>query len=598
MLKRTFDPAEPPRPERRSHAATWHGVTLVDDFAWLRAANWQEVMRDPNKLDPAIRAYLEAENAYAEQALAGTTTLQDTLFAEMKGRIKEDDSTVPANDGPYAYYLRYREGGQHPAICRMPRGGGRRRAPARRRRARARQGLLQSRRHRAFARTTACSRGPRTRRAPEFYTVRIRDLATRARSCRRRARCDGFGRVDQRCVRVLLRAARPQPSPVARVPASSRHAGGGRRARLRGDGTGLFRFHRRDAIAAASGRSRSTITRPRKTGCSTWPMPTRCRALVAAREKSVQYDVEHHPNLFGQDALVLRTNADGAEDFKIVWTPRGESARPSAGATSFRIAPASTSSRSSCWRTGWCGSSARTGCRASWCAALPRAKSTRSHSPRKPIRSGMDGGYEFATNTLRFTYSSMTTPAEVWDYDLAARTRTLRKRQEVPSGHDPSAYVTRRVFAPTPRRRDGADLDPAPQGFRARRNGALPALRLRRLRDFHAGRVQHQPALAGRSRLRLRDRARARRDREGLALVPRRQAEEEAQHLPRLHHRGGIPGGRALDRGRSHRRAGRVGRRHAGGRGRQHAARTRSAPSSPRCRSSTCSTRCWTTACR
>jgi oligopeptidase B len=60
----------------------------------------------------------------------------------------------------------------------------------------------------------------------------------------------------------------------------------------------------------------------------------------------------------------------------------------------------------------------------------------------------MDGGYEFVTDLLRFTYSSMTTPSEVWDYDLATRGRTMRKRQEVPSGHDPSAYVTRRLLAP------------------------------------------------------------------------------------------------------------------------------------------------------
>jgi oligopeptidase B len=62
----------------------------------------------------------------------------------------------------------------------------------------------------------------------------------------------------------------------------------------------------------------------------------------------------------------------------------------------------------------------------------------------------MDSGFEFATQTLRFTYSSMTTPSEVWDYDLAARTRVLRKRQEIPSGHDPAAYVTRRLLAPAP----------------------------------------------------------------------------------------------------------------------------------------------------
>jgi oligopeptidase B len=61
---------------------------------------------------------------------------------------------------------------------------------------------------------------------------------------------------------------------------------------------------------------------------------------------------------------------------------------------------------------------------------------------------GMSAGYEFDTRTLRFTYSSMTTPAQVYDYDMEERTRVLRKTQEVPSGHDPADYVTRRLYAP------------------------------------------------------------------------------------------------------------------------------------------------------
>src|SRR6185436_15989221 len=63
---------------------------------------------------------------------------------------------------------------------------------------------------------------------------------------------------------------------------------------------------------------------------------------------------------------------------------------------------------------------------------------------------GIDGGYEFATNLLRFTYSSMTTPEEIWDYDLATRQRVLRKRQDIPSGHNSADYITRRLFAPSP----------------------------------------------------------------------------------------------------------------------------------------------------
>src|SRR4051794_15593113 len=116
----------PPEPhaDKRPATATHHGITLTDDYAWLKAPNWQEVMREPGALDPAIRAYLDAENAYAAAATHHTEALQETLFAEMKGRIKEDDSSVPNPDGPYAYFTRYREGGQHPIVCREPHDGG------------------------------------------------------------------------------------------------------------------------------------------------------------------------------------------------------------------------------------------------------------------------------------------------------------------------------------------------------------------------------------------------------------------------------------------------------------------------------------------
>jgi oligopeptidase B len=114
-------PPGEPQAEQHVLARTFHGVSLNDEFDWLKAGNWREVMRDPLELDPTLRAYLQAENDYCERALGETAGLQQTLFAEMKARIKEDDSTVPEPDGPYAYYVRYREGGQHPLLCRQPR---------------------------------------------------------------------------------------------------------------------------------------------------------------------------------------------------------------------------------------------------------------------------------------------------------------------------------------------------------------------------------------------------------------------------------------------------------------------------------------------
>src|SRR3954470_10042581 len=99
MLERTARLPSPPRAKRHPKAVTRHGVVLTDDYAWLRAENWREVMRDPSKLDRRIRSYLTQENDYTNAALGHTEALQQTLFAEMKGRIKENDSTVPSPDG-------------------------------------------------------------------------------------------------------------------------------------------------------------------------------------------------------------------------------------------------------------------------------------------------------------------------------------------------------------------------------------------------------------------------------------------------------------------------------------------------------------------
>ena len=113
----------PPRAAKQPTSFTRHGITIADDYAWLRAENWQQVMREPDTLAADIRAYLEAENDYLKHTLADTDTLQTSLFEEMKARIKEDDSSVPSPDGPWSYYSSFVTGGQYPLFCRCPRGG-------------------------------------------------------------------------------------------------------------------------------------------------------------------------------------------------------------------------------------------------------------------------------------------------------------------------------------------------------------------------------------------------------------------------------------------------------------------------------------------
>src|SRR5690606_15840763 len=78
-----FELVQPPHAEQHPRSDTRHGITRTDEYAWMRAENWQEVFRDPSTLDPAIRAHLEAENSYQERLMADTVELRKILFAEM-----------------------------------------------------------------------------------------------------------------------------------------------------------------------------------------------------------------------------------------------------------------------------------------------------------------------------------------------------------------------------------------------------------------------------------------------------------------------------------------------------------------------------------
>ena len=444
-LPPTRTAADEPRARQQPVVQSWHGVELVDEFAWLKAGNWQEVMRDPAALGPDIRAYLDAENAYTTASLADIDPLQDVMLAEMKGRIKEDDASVPAPDGPFAYFERYREGGQHPLICREPRGGGTAEvlldADAL---AKGRSFFqLGARRHSPDHRLLAWSADEA---GSELYTMHVRDLATGTDLADIIVDTVGSPVWVHDCSAFYYTRLDSQhrPSYVYRhrlgTPAS--------------DDCLIFESidpqyfvslsdtqSRRFAIISLHDHETSEVR------LIDLLRPDAEPQLVAPLEPSVRYDVEHHPSFGGAPALIFRTNAAGAEDFKLAWTPLASperanwqdlvAHRPGIFILSFTVF-------------------------ADWLIWLEREDglprivvrrlSTREQHtiefPEEAYSLGINDGFEFQTDVLRFIYSSMTTPSEVWDYNLDHRGRTLRKRQEIPSGHDPAAYVTRRLFAP------------------------------------------------------------------------------------------------------------------------------------------------------
>ena len=90
------------------------------DLSWLRAKNWPQVIADPKNLDAKIRKHLQKENRRAEAFLQPSAPLREKLFAEMKSRIREQDTETPLPHGPWLYYTRQIKGGEHPLFCRKP----------------------------------------------------------------------------------------------------------------------------------------------------------------------------------------------------------------------------------------------------------------------------------------------------------------------------------------------------------------------------------------------------------------------------------------------------------------------------------------------
>jgi len=429
-----------PKAEKRSKETLVHGVTLRDDYDWLRAENWKDVLRDPDVLPQEIRKHLEAENAYCKKLMAPTRQLQRELVKEMRGRIKEDDSSVPQPDGPFLYYTRFRKGAEHPLVCRRPR------------REKSREQImldadalaegkdffdLGDAQHSPDHKLLAWSADEA---GSELHAIRVRDLATGADlpDLVQDTTGDIVWANDSRSFVYVAVDADHRPSRVLRHRLGTSAA----QDELLHDEADAGMFV--DIDETQSGRFLLITISDHETSETRildLDAPDGVPALVAARQVGRQYGLEHH----GENFLIL-TNADGAEDFKIVTapvaTPGPETWQDLIPHRSGRLIISHLCLKGRLIRL-----EREEGLPRIVIRDLASGAESSIAFDEEAYGLGMDGGYEFDTETLRFIYASMARPAETYDYNLATGERTLLKRQEVPSGHDPDAYRVRRIFA-------------------------------------------------------------------------------------------------------------------------------------------------------
>ncbi|TKT81208.1 S9 family peptidase [Aquamicrobium sp. LC103] len=443
MTPKHIFPARPaPTAERRPHSDTRHGITRKDDYAWLRAKNWQEMFKDSSSLDPAIRQHLEAENTYQTELMQDTQELRKVLFAEMKGRIKEDDSSVPMKDGPYAYGSSFRKGGEQPRFFRVPREGGRE------------EMLLDGDKEaegKAYFRLADIDHSSDHKRliwgfddkGSEFYTLKVRDIASSGDTADLIADTGGGGvwdasnegffytRLDEnhRPSRIFHHEI-GSPTEEDRLiyeetdPGFFMNVGG-------------TRTNDWIMISISDHETSEYMLLPAND-------PHAEPKLVKAREVGIQYDLEE-----GGDVFFILTNSGGAKDFRImtapVADPREENWQELVPHQPGRLILSVMAFSGFLVRL-------------ERLDGLPRIVVRDRSSGEEHVVAfeeeayslGLSGSLEYDTDVIRFSYSSMTTPGQVFDYDMRTRERILLKTQEVPSGHDPENYVTRRLMAPAP----------------------------------------------------------------------------------------------------------------------------------------------------
>src|SRR5262245_4842873 len=436
QLKTSKKTIAPPRAPRRPLTSIQHGIARTDDYAWLRASNWKAVLRNPNVLASDIRAQLEAENAYTSAMMADTDGLQQHLFAEMKGRIKEDDASVPSPDGAFSYYTRFVIGGQHPLFCRVPRGGGEE------------QLLIDGNalaKDYAYFRIANVSHSPNHRllayavdtKGSEFYAVHVIDAETGAIVDTWIADNDGSFEWASELYVWLDDEHRPRKVLSHAVGTDGQdaliHEQLDPRYFLE---LGLTQS-RRFLLLGVYDHETSEVS------LIDVKDPFAPPRLVSAREREHDYSVEHHG-----DRLIILTNSDGAEDYRMV-----EASVESPGREHWREIEPHRPGRLILEIVAFKNYLVRLERENGLpCISIRSFANGAEHEidfAEEAYALGISPGYEYDTNTLRFTYSSMTTPAQVFDYDMETRQRALRKTQEIPSGHDPANYVTRRIMAPT-----------------------------------------------------------------------------------------------------------------------------------------------------
>jgi oligopeptidase B len=420
------DGLTPPVAPRRPHPVELHGERREDDYFWLRE-------RD----NPEVRAYLEAETAYAEAAMAPTKPLQERLYAEMLGRIQETDSGVPFRFGSHWYYTRTEEGKQYSIHCRRAGSPGG-----------SEQIILDVNllaKGQPYMSLGALAMGP-TEQLLAYstdnvgyhdYRLHVRDLQSGRDLPFDREKVSSVAwAAEGRTLFYVVEDAAKRPCRLYR------HILGqsGPDELLLEETNEMFRLfvtptrsRRWLLVYAASHTTGECRILDAATPLAPW-------RLVAERVQDIEYDVDH----LG-DHLYLRIN-DTGRNFRLVRGPVDEAFT---GAWE-EVVPHRADvmlENAELFRDHLVLSEREDGLPYLRVVPLAGGEGHRVSFPEPAYSVHSTDNREQDTAILRYEYESLVTPASVFDYDMNTREVQLLKRSPVLGGYDPGRFVTERLHA-------------------------------------------------------------------------------------------------------------------------------------------------------
>jgi len=440
----------PPTPRRIPHSITQLGRIRQDDYAWMKDENWQKVLRDPSLLRPDIAQALREENAYTEHCLAEMASLREILLNEMIGRIPPAEDSVPWPDGEWLYFSRFAKDAQHPVYLRRPRAGGEEQvlldvdALAKEHAYFALAATRHSDDHRVFV-YAADTQGS------EVYRLHSINLDTGSVYAPEVESAAGSFVIspDNQWLFWVYRDDNGRPSRVYRRPL----AGGEDVLVFDEPDSGFF-----VSLNVTASRKWILIERGDHDTSETLLIPanepTQAPKVASPLVRGERYTLTHW-----NDRFIVLTNTDGAIDFQFMQTPDDAPSRENW--TSFVphesgrfLLGAAASKEHLAWSERVNGNIEIHVTRHDSQGNI-RAQARTIGMKEEAFDLSLLGFLEYGDTTLRYIYESPTTPAHWYDVDMATGAQTLQKIREIPSGHDPELYETRRLFA---RAQDGAEI--------------------------------------------------------------------------------------------------------------------------------------------